>query len=209
MLCATWAVTVWYPVNTLEVNQLDHSCPQIGVSTPNPLAQLHKKLIQMELFLACSQAIFWWILKPVRPRFFLQHTVSHGHSWSCPQDLVSALSSQVLLKQYGGDYIQVHSQWRGNIFVILLPRKGLGVLVDTKLNVSQKCALTLCQQTHRVEHCQRVHCQQDPSLLLEPVEATSGILCPALGFSVEDMDKLMQVQQRAIKMINGLKHLSN
>lgn len=38
--------------------------------------------------------------------------------------------------------------WRGNIFVILLPRKGLGVLVDTRLNISQKRALALCQQPH-------------------------------------------------------------
>lgn len=45
-------------------------------------------------------------------------------------------------------------------------------------------------------------------MLLSTGEGKSKVMCPALGFQgKKDLDLLEQVQQRAIKMITGDKHL--
>lgn len=58
------------------------------------------------------------------------------------------------------------------------------------------------------KYCQYVK-GGDLSLFSRAGEATSGILCPVLGSSVQDTNILERVQQRSKKVIKGLEHVSS
>jgi len=68
-----------------------------------------------------------------------------------------------------------------------LAEKTLGILVDTKLNVSQQCALA-AKVADDVLGCIRrsvaIRSGEVTLPLLSTGEATSLVLCPGLGFSV-------------------------
>lgn len=90
-----------------------------------------------------------------------------------------------------------------------MSKKRPGILANTKLTVSQQCALSAKKVSSflgcsRIQHFQQVQ-GGDPLLLLDPGKATSGIVCPVLD--KRDIDILEQVQQKTTKMINRLGHL--
>jgi len=67
-------------------------------------------------------------------------------------------------------------------------RKDLGVLVGSRLAVSQRCDL-VAKKANVILECIKEHHQQvkggDLPPLLCPSEATFRILCPVLGYSVQ------------------------
>ncbi|PKU47870.1 hypothetical protein llap_1850 [Limosa lapponica baueri] len=92
--------------------------------------------------------------------------------------------------------------------------KGLRVLGDNKMTMSQKWALEakIGQQNSQLpkeDHCQQVDAG-DPSSLLRTDEASSGVLGPVLGFSGKPRHGFIwvKVQHRAAKIIKILEHLS-
>lgn len=64
---------------------------------------------------------------------------------------------------------------------------GLGLLVDTKLNMNQQCALATKKATVflTAKYRQQVR-KGDPSALLSTGEVAAGALCPVLGLPVQE-----------------------
>ena len=83
----------------------------------------------------------------------------------------------------------MHQYWlEGDLLQRSSVEKDLGVLMDSRLAMSQQCAL-VAKHTSGILGCIKKSCQQikegDPPPLLCTGEAASGVLCPVLGFSVQ------------------------
>ncbi|GAB0188869.1 mitochondrial enolase superfamily member 1 [Grus japonensis] len=89
--------------------------------------------------------------------------------------------------------------------------KGLGVLVDEKLDMSCQCELAAHKANHILVCIKRSVTSRSRKVILSlhSGETPPGVLRPALvPQHKKDMDLLQRVQRRAIKMIRGLEHLS-
>ncbi|KAK4832276.1 LOW QUALITY PROTEIN: hypothetical protein QYF61_021675 [Mycteria americana] len=85
--------------------------------------------------------------------------------------------------------------------------EDLRVLVDEKLDMSQKCALTAREANHILGCIKRSRASRSREviLLLYSALTSPGVLRP---HHKKDMELLQRVQRRATKMIRGLEHLS-
>lgn len=86
--------------------------------------------------------------------------------------------------------------------------KKLGVLVDEPAVPSWPGGSTVSWGTPG--ECDQQVEGGDPDPLLDPNEATSGVLCSILIFTAQkDKELKERIQQINIKMVWGLRHLSN
>ncbi|GAB0188734.1 hypothetical protein GRJ2_001338700 [Grus japonensis] len=91
--------------------------------------------------------------------------------------------------------------------------KGLGVLVDKKLSMTQQCVLA-AQKANRIQGCiKRGRTSRSREVILP---LCSALVRPHLEYCIQlwgpqyktDMELLERVQRRATKRIRGLEHLS-
>ncbi|GAB0186510.1 hypothetical protein GRJ2_001116300 [Grus japonensis] len=93
-----------------------------------------------------------------------------------------------------------------------LAEKDLGILVDTKLNMRQQCAL-VTEKVNFILGCIRQSIASRSRNMI--LSLYSALVRPYLEYCVQfwasqykrDMDILETVQQRAMKMMKGLEHL--
>jgi len=93
------------------------------------------------------------------------------------------------------------------------PEKGLGVLVNKKLNMTQQCALAAQKVSHILGHIKSSMASRLREVILP---LYSALMRPHLESCIQlwspqhrkDMEMLEQVQSMATKMIRGLEHLS-
>ncbi|KAK4829003.1 hypothetical protein QYF61_001759 [Mycteria americana] len=91
--------------------------------------------------------------------------------------------------------------------------KDLGVLVDEKLDMSRRCALT-AQKDNRILGCIKRSVSSRSREVILPL--CSALVRPHLEYCIQlwspehrkDMDLLERVQRKATKVIRGLEHLS-
>ena len=105
----------------------------------------------------------------------------------------------------------MHQYWlEGDLLQRSSVEKDLGVLMDSRLAMSQQCAL-VAKHTSGILGCIKKSCQQikegDPPPLLCTGKATCGVLCPVLGSPVEKNRNLLGVKWRATKITKGLEYL--
>ena len=88
--------------------------------------------------------------------------------------------------------------------------KDLGVLVDTRLNMSQQCALAAKKMNGIFSFIRQSIASRDQgrSPLRSPDEVTPTEVSSSGLPSTRDTDILERVQQRATKLFKGLDHLS-
>jgi len=106
-----------------------------------------------------------------------------------------------------------HKYRLGGEWIESSPEKGLGVLVDEKLNMTRQCALT-AQKASRILGCIKSSIASRSREGILPLYST--LVRPHLDYYIQlwglihkkDMDLLQRVQSRAAKIFRGLEHLS-
>lgn len=100
----------------------------------------------------------------------------------------------------GRNNLKCHYRLRTDVLENSSVEKDLGLLVDDKLTMSWQHPCGQEGQWYPGMHWEECGQQVkggDPASLLIPSEATSGVPCPVLGFSVPDKELLKTVQQRS------------
>ncbi|CAM4368098.1 unnamed protein product [Caretta caretta] len=105
-------------------------------------------------------------------------------------------------------HYRLGTEWLGSIS----EEKDLGVTVDEKLDMTQQCALVAKKANGILRCICKGHSEQieglDHSPLFDIGEASSGVLCPVLGPTLQEGCGKIGVQRRATKMIRGLEHMT-